>query len=99
MKMQIKLKPNRNLLDELDFQAVPKAAIVMSNATIFNGIISIGNRKKLSFIQSRKISGSTACHNLTTTSAIKRNAPENKLSEITDKRLKILLTLDMNLYL
>lgn len=37
----------------------------------------------------QKKSGSTACQNPTTTKAMIKNAPENRLSETTDRRLRI----------
>jgi hypothetical protein len=76
----------------------PNAKSVASNEIMFNGTISIGNRKKLSCIHVRKISGATACQNLTITNAINRKAPENKLNETMDSKLRILARFCIDLY-
>lgn len=98
-KMKIKLSPKGIRLVDCDFQAVPKAAIVSSNEIIFKGTIKAGKRKKWLLIQLKKTSGSTAFQNLTTTKAMNKNAPENRLSETTDRRLRIRARLFMDFIL
>lgn len=98
-KMNIKLTPKGIRLAGRDFQAVLKAEIVSSSEIIFKGTIKAGKRKKWLLIQLRKTSGSTASQKPTMTKAMNKNAPENRLSETTDRRLRIRARLFMDFIL